>query len=356
MSEATQPGAESIESRIEAAIFGDDAQEPEAVEAQAGEEAEAVSVDAEESEGEAQAEPDDETSEDQDEPEDATDEVELDAESLAGVLGLDADSVVIDDDGNISFKTKIDGDIGTAKLADLVKSYQIEGHLTKKSMALAEERKAFDSKMQEYQQQVAERLAVVDQYTSQAEQQLLAEYQSVNWQQLRNEDPGRYAQLQQDFGLKAQQLQQIKGNAAQFVAQEREKQQAAIAQQAQKMLQQEQELMLADNPSWADPKAMASEVSAMVELGKEHGFSEQEVRSIRDHRMIRLFKLAVAGANATKAAQQISAKKVKKVPKVLRAGKQTTQAEKSEVKAKSLRARVRKGDEAALDELLVNMM
>ena len=353
MNEATQTGAESIEARIAAALEEpqdapaeeETSQEPEQSEPEQVEEAEAESEEQtseEEPEGESETE------------EDAAEEYELDAEGLAEILGTEGDNVLIDEDGAISFKTKVDGETSTAKLADLVKSYQLEGHLNKKSMALADERKAFEAEVQTQQNALAERLAVVDQYTQRAEETLMREYKGVDWERLKTEDPGRYAQLQTDYGMAYNELQQIKGNASQVVEQAR--QEALKGEQAQraKLYQEQNELLLAQNPGWADPQVRAADVARITEYAVSVGFTPDEIENVLDARVVRLLQDA-AKASQVKTKADVVKKKVKRAPKIMKPGAKVSKSASAQQQAQKKLAKLKQsGDVHDLANILMD--
>ena len=65
-----------------------------------------------------------ETEELQDDTDEET--VQLEAEQLADLLGLDPDNLVVDDEGRVSLKTKVNGEESAATLKDVLKGYQLE--------------------------------------------------------------------------------------------------------------------------------------------------------------------------------------------------------------------------------------
>ncbi len=101
----------------------------------------------------------------------STDESEQDSESpntyelsdVAKLLGADESSLDVDDDGNVLVKTKIDGQEGKAKFSDLLKSYQLQGHVDKQVREVAEQKKALEYQSQNLQQQMQVQQALISQ-------------------------------------------------------------------------------------------------------------------------------------------------------------------------------------------------
>ncbi len=358
MNEATQTGAESIEARIAAALDDNnetpmnpqepsEAEEKQPIDEKAGEGSEEPEQpeDTESKEEESEGE---ETSE----PEDAVEEYELDAGGLAEILGIEGEHVNVDDDGQITFRTKIDGEVSQAKLADLVKSYQLEGHLNKKSMSLAEERKAFEAEAQSQKQALMDRLEIADHMTQAAEKSLLQEYEAVKWDELKENDPGRYAAMQQDFGMRYQQIQQIKGGAAEIAQQAQQERLQQEQAQRNKLYQEQNELLLAANPSWNNPEIRQAETEKIVEYAKSVGFTDDEVVNVLDARVVRILLDAVK-AKDTQSKVEVVKKKVKRVPKIMRPGSQANKQAQSQRNTEKKLTKLRKsGDDGALTDVL----
>ena len=126
---------------------------------------------------------------------------------LAQILGLDESDIDVDEDGLAVIRTKIDGQESKAKLAELRKNYQLQGHAENRVREAAEKAKAVDARLQEAEQIVQARLQQVEDLTGIAARELLGQYQSINWEALRQQDPGQYAALRQDFSERNNKLQ-----------------------------------------------------------------------------------------------------------------------------------------------------
>lgn len=126
----------------------------------------------------AEVTPESDASEGADEPQYAISEV-------AKILGIDENALDVDDDGALKVKTKIDGREGAAKFVDLVKSYQLQGHVDAKAREVA----AREAKFEQQTQAEIRRLAQLGQM---AEQELNREFAAINWQALSRDDPAEY--------------------------------------------------------------------------------------------------------------------------------------------------------------------
>lgn len=284
----------------------------------------------------------------EDDAEEAVEEYELDAAAVASMLGVDEDAVVISDDGQVSLRTKIDGQPGQANLADLLKSYQLEGHVNKRSMELAEQRKAFEAERDSQVQAFSERLTVVDQLITQNEQSLLAEYQGINWAELEATDPGRYAAMQQKFAVKAQQIQQMKDQANQVLSNHRQELAQQNQAQHEQMLVKEQEAMLSANPAWADEATRTADFAAINEYAASKGFTPEEMGQIYDHRILAVLNDA-RKVNQIQSKAEIAKKRIKKVPKVLKPGAAKSKQQNQQARSDKLKKKARQS--GSLDDV-----
>lgn len=262
--------------------------------------------------------------------EDTSDEPEIaSVYDLADGLGWDMEKI-----SNLKIKTKVDGEEGEATLKDLLASYQIQGHLTKKSMALSDERKAWDEARQQEQRTIQEKAQKLEAGYAMASHMLNNEFAGIDWQQLQRDDPiefnSKYIQWQQHHGR----LQQL----ADAIAQNRETQMQAQRQAFEQHREAEKERIVATFPTWADEAEKSKEWGEILSHAKEYGFTEDQVNEVFDHRVIRLLRDAKEYAKLKKSAPQ-TAKKLKLAPKMVKPGS-SSKAEKS--KTEQLKSRLAK--------------
>lgn len=165
----------------------------------------------------------------------------LSVDDIALALGIEADKFDVDDDGNLFVKTKVDGIEGKAKPADLLKSYQLEGHLNKKNMEVAEQQKALQTKLAEVEEQSKQRLEQLDTYLNLTQNKLNHEYSSINWAELRATDPGEFSAKLSEFQIRQAQLKE----AVDYVDQQRK--QKIIESQSKEL-----EKLKSAIPEWSD--------------------------------------------------------------------------------------------------------
>lgn len=297
--------AQGIEERIAASLYGnDDAAGNSNV------------VDEVVNEDDENLPPEDDTKPKGTEPEDEAVDGDV---TLASMLGLGDDQLEYDDQNNVVFNAIIDGETHKVPVSELVKSYQLQGHVNNKSIALENDRKEFHATRDQAYGELTTRLQGLNQLIQMNEQALLAEYNGIDWNTLRMTEPGEWAALQQQFNQRALQIQQVKdlaGQESQRLTQEQQQQQQ---QALQDRVAGELQKMMADNPTWSDQAVMAKDIGEVgAFLRNQYGFTDQEIADNIDHRLMRMFKDAMAFHAGTKA---IADKKVPaSVPKFVKPG------------------------------------
>lgn len=263
------------------------------------------------------------------EPNDADGHVEsaesqLTTSDLAKVLGIDESLVDVDEDGTLKLKTKIDGTEGAAKLSDLLKSYQLEGHVNKKSMEVAEREKALQERAQQAESQAQARLQQVEALANVAAQELLSEYQSIDWRALEMADPGQAALMRQKFGERKAQLQGVFNTVEQNKAQQ--------AQQTnylrEQTLKQEADKLPTLIPEWKDPVVASREREELRTWAIKAGIPAEDVNQVAFASHVMVLRKAML-YDKLQSAKPALENKVRTAPKLVKPGQaqQTTQAQ-----------------------------
>jgi hypothetical protein len=244
-------------------------------------------------------------------------EPQIDVQSIAKALGVAPEDLVIDSDGQLAIKTKIDGEDGKAKLADFRKSYQLESSFTNKSMRLAEERKEFERQTQ----------AAVQQYQQQ-KQQLQNDLQVVThllqgqyadpqyWAKLQAEDPVAYlAEKDRYQGY----MQAVNGIQQQF-QQEQLRQQQQQQAQFQEWVKSQQQELLNHIPEWKDQGAFKKELSEIESIAKaDYGLTPEDLQQVYDNRHVRILRDAIR-YRKLQAQKTTVMQKVNKAPNIAKPG------------------------------------
>lgn len=300
---------------------------------------------------------DDDSEDDEEEGSDLDDIADGDELTLSDYLGIDEDRLVETDDG-LMFNAIVDGETKQVPLKDLVADYQIRSHVNNKSIALENERKEFEDTRSNIAQQLQQRVEGIQALHKLAEDELVAEYNRINWDKLRVEDPGNWTALRQEYAERAQRIQQAQDLAAQESARLQEEQQGKFQERMKEHMQKEFQSMIAKNPEWADEEKLTSAMSGLKNfVSNTYGYKPEEFDNVTDHRLIELIKDAKAYREGTKRAE---GKKVKRVPKFQKPGasrKNAANAAKARaVKAKKEAVRQSGGSTDSVANLLVDRM
>jgi hypothetical protein len=249
---------------------------------------------------------------DKEQPESASEANESDAES-------DYESEVEqDDDGEEqeqpTYLVKAAGEEREVTLNELIKSYQLGTDYTKKSQAVAEERKAVEAERQAVQEAkqmrdtYAQRLEMI-------EQMLVPQQQEENLEYLKETDPIGYSvkvaeMIQRDKQLAAVQAERHRINQQQ--EQDRQVQmQSVVAEEMQKLSSY--------IPEFTDPakgEAIRNDIRA---FGKQIGFSDNELAAVYDSRAVLTLYKAMQYDKLVASKPAIT-KKVNEAPKAIKSG------------------------------------
>jgi len=258
----------------------------------------------------------------QEAPEDTTDSIELDADQFSQLLHIENDKLIVDDDNQIKFKTKVDGEQGEATLEQLIKSYQTEASNNNKSMNLAESKKQqqelFDQSNQHIQQQSQYAATVLESIN----QNFLNEVNQADLDQLRIDDPAEYSAKQIEFNQKREQIQNLASQSLQILedqnrAKEAEQQRLIgerIPIEAQAMKDKFKSMNIDVN------ETLQNDITTYL---VNQNYSNDEINNNLDHRfMVMAYKAKMFDQGI----KNLTQKQVKKkLPKVLKTGQKPSQ-------------------------------
>jgi len=194
-------------------------------------------------------------------------------------------------------------------LAEVLKRAEAEFDVTSQSTALAEKQKAFETQQAQLSQQWQDKLKQAETLGTIAYNELVREYQSIDWNSLSQTDPARWAVLQTQY---QQRNAAIQGQLQQIQAQQAEVAKQAQAKQAD-VLKTEQQKLLQALPEWRDESKFKAARDQMTAYSKKLGFSDEELNSIFDHRYMRVLNDA-AQWHALQASKAEALKKVRAAP------------------------------------------
>ena len=234
-------------------------------------------------------------------------------DALLTSLKIDPKSVM-----NLNVTTKIDGVETQVPLEQVLKSYQLEGHVNNKSIELSNQRTQFETERQNWRQAANNALQTHQQMAQVAMQMLNHDFNQVNWDALRAQNPGEYAALYTQYQQRQGQIQGFLQNVQAMQAQESQQQQA----QLQQNIAAERQRMLDTIPEWRDNATFTKDRDQISQYARNLGFQDAELNQIYDHRYMRILNDA-ARYQALQAAKPAVLKQVRQAPKTVAPGSRT---------------------------------
>ena len=206
--------------------------------------------------------PDDETSEEQSEEEEEPEEEEQQQ----------------------TFTVKVDGKEVSVTLDELQKGYSRTQDYTRKTQQIAEVRKQVE---QETQAVRAEREQYA-QLLGALQAQLQSSEPQVDLDRLYHEDPIEWVRQKEVMRERQEKLGAIQAEQQRLSQVAQYEQQRAMEAQ----LASQQEALLAALPEWKDPKKAKAEKALVIESAKAAGFTDEDLKSVYDHRLVLLLRKA----------------------------------------------------------------
>jgi hypothetical protein len=213
---------------------------------------------------------------------------------------------------------KIDGIEKQVPLAEVMKSYQLEGHVNNKSIELSNQRVAFEQEQQAIRTLAQQQIQQNRQLGDLAMQMLNADFGRVDWNTLRVQNPAEYAALQAEYQNRQGQIQNYMGQMQQQAAHAEQQQQQAL----QQSLSAENERLLGLRPEWRDPQAFSEAKERMTKYARSAGFKDAELNQIFDHRYMVILDHAARYQELQAANPQVL-KQVRQAPKMAAPGSRT---------------------------------
>jgi len=211
------------------------------------------------------------------------------------------------------YKAKVDGEEIEVDIDELINGYQRTADYTKKSQALAEQRKAIEAErvhleqVKQERQAYAQKLQALNQFLSQQDQ-------GENLEALKESDPIGYAVKVAERTEREKQLAVIRAEQQRIAQQQQAEQQQSL----QNHLKSEAQKLSAAIPELSTPKG--DEVRKQIrEYAKSQGWSDEELGSVYDHRAVVALYKAMKFEQLQKSKPEIQ-KKVSQAPKMLKSG------------------------------------
>jgi hypothetical protein len=212
------------------------------------------------------------------------------------------------------FRVKAAGEEREVTLDELIKSYQLGTDYTKKSQAVAEERKVVEAERQRIEEarylrdQYAERLQIIEQMLNQ-------QPEGENLDELKERDPIGYALAYTDQQRRKEQVAQVQAERQRIAEQQQQERQEQLGQ----VIQAESRKLAEAIPEYADPQKGEVTRRELREFGLKLGFSDQELSGIYDSRQVLTLYKAMQYDKLQSSKPGIT-KRVNEAPKVVKSG------------------------------------
>lgn len=242
---------------------------------------------------------------------------------------------------SLELPVKVDGQSQTVKMGDLKKSYQMTEAAEKRLNDAKERAKTQNQELAQRQEDLQTHFATAAKLIERAEGKLQSDTNSINWTELRQNDPAEYSAKKAEAAERQQEIDQLKQEAIQEFQRSTQANQGQMKQQRQEVLQQEHQKLVEAIPEWSDPEKSAPERKQVAKYLIGQGLTEEQINDAADHRLFVMARKAMLFDNQqgkTNTAQ----KKVAKVPKTLKSGKPKGQEQVSQERIAKQRQRLKK--------------
>jgi len=230
------------------------------------------------------------------------------------------------------YKVKASGEEVEVELDELIKGYQQGTDYTKKSQALAEQRKAVEAErihleqVKQERQAYAQKLQALDSFLTQ-------QNRGVDLDVLKETDPIGYAVAVAEQNQREKQIAVVRQEQQRIAQQQQAEHQASL----QSHLRQESEKLVSLIPELATPQGDAVR-KQIRDYAKSVGWSDQELSSVYDSRAVHTLYKAMKYEQLQKSKPEVT-KKLQAAPKMMRSGTSTPPTKSSQDKQAMQRLR-----------------
>ncbi|MEN8809999.1 MAG: hypothetical protein ABF272_01205 [Flavobacteriales bacterium] len=207
-----------------------------------------------------------------------------------------------------TYKVKVAGQELEVTLDELRNGYSRDADYRQKTEELSNQRKNFQSESEKQRLDYSQKLNKVNELMSAAQQELNTEKNSVDLEQMYEDDPTEAMRIEHRLRRKQEKL-----NSA--IAQT----QAEQKTQFDGFLQEQKRLLETKMPEFTDPVKASSLKATMKSTLNNYGFNDQEVAQVYDHRIVMLVNDAMKYRSLQNSKPNI-AKKISKPGRVFSSG------------------------------------
>ena len=217
-----------------------------------------------------------------------THEIQLESlDELAEATELGLEKIL-----NLKTKVKVDGKESYVPLSEALKSYQLSSHVNNQSQELANKRKAFEEEVSAKSAELDNTLQVAQGLITNVENQLLEDFNKINWDELKNDD-AKYVRVRQEYNDRYNSIQAMKQEVAQGIEKNRQELTAKQAKALESLQKEESQKLVEAIDEWKDENKAKSGKEQVSSYLKGLGFSNEQIGSVLDHRVIVMARKAM---------------------------------------------------------------
>jgi len=232
------------------------------------------------------------------------------------------------------YYVKVDGEEQEVTLDELRNGYQRQADYTRKSQALAEQRKAYEANLQAIESEREQYSQALEMMSAQQKNEL-AQYESIDWKALKEDDPMEYMEKRLEYQETRDKIARVEQERQRVAAE----QQQRVQHQLSEIMQTELTKLKEALPAYADPSSNLK--NELRDYGLSLGFSQQDLDSISDHRVVLVLHKAMLQDRAAQGTVR-KAKASKPVPKVVKSGTPESKTQRSKKASQQRRERLAK--------------
>jgi len=209
-------------------------------------------------------------------------EIEAEAESEE-IEAEEEESEEAEQEPDKYYRVKLDGEDYEVTLDEALAGYQRQQDYTKKTQAVAEEKKQLQAEQEAAQQ---DRLRYQQNLERLVQQQQAQQPVEPDWDALYESDPLEWMKQKEDFRSQKERNLELQQQHFQMQQQQQQEQE----QQMHQHLAQQHQTLVDAIPEWKDPKVMQQEKAQIRAYAQTIGYSEQEVSQVYDARAVQALR------------------------------------------------------------------
>lgn len=181
-----------------------------------------------------------------------------------------------DEDGSQTYTVRVDGEEVEVTIDELLSGYSRTQDYTRKTMALADQRKSLETEIEQIRQERTQLTQVLEQLDVQDQEQ------EPNWEALYQQDPQQWAVQREMWRTKQERKRALVEEKQRLLQAQEADKQRVISQ----FVEQEQGKLTEVLPQWRDEKIAKAEKARVADYAKSIGFSDKEISQFYDHRAV----------------------------------------------------------------------